>query len=553
MNRLPMKSLPKSSMAKGDKNTEWPYESVPDLLADTDRTHSSFHPENSGAESDGSTIISPQDDVIQQHPTSEYLGSLSQAPSKQNNAPVANMPSNRISESGYLNLHPMLRVTSRQRQSDVAMPSVESEALTAAQEEARTRKVSKTVSRDSCDRVKPLLRFSADFKATPLFPLTGYSSAGFNDAASDEALDAAFNRLMKIQDLHDRLNRFAPRATQASQRGRRAQASRRNVTKGDATIEPTDTSKKLRDLKNQLVFSQPADGRKKRRLLTQLVKDGCVMPRGPTHPIHSVRKQSPPKENHAPNRPPAVPIRPFLVPSGDVPENILPPRPPPKKTPPGFQPERESATEATPFHQLYYPSALRAACKMNEHKWNDKAMHSDKAVFVFVRQVDNDIADMLVFESLREANVYALHAMAKKHPSAFAVPREGPSLVDGDNVKAEEPERAQSVLRKLRHGRSHARKDREVVTGGDERPRIKNENAEEEEELASMNRCLPDARPGTGEVRREDILGTSSEAKYLYWGEWKFTACCLKMEARQRDGTRVKIFVSLKNLRKLGS
>ncbi|KAI1077970.1 hypothetical protein F5B20DRAFT_249014 [Whalleya microplaca] len=350
---------------------------------------------------------------------------------------------------------------------------------------------------------------------------------------------------MDIQTSQDQLSRFTQSATQATQRGRKDQISQQDDTE-DPAIEPDKASKKLRELKNKLVFSQLVSTKKRRSLRQQLIRDGRALPRGPTHPIHSSSRKAHAK-NRSPKRLPAIPTRPLLVPSGDEPDSP-PPRPLRKVTPPGFQPDREIATEETPFHRLYYPFSLRASCKMNEHKWNDKVAHSDKTVFVFVRQINDDIVEMLVFESLMEANTYALHVMANKHPSAFAVPREDSPDAE---VKVEEPERAQSVLRQLNTWPS-ARKDRDVirlVDGGGEvvEPhfRIKSEDPE----VRGPIRRLPDARPETN-VRGEILLGMAPEAKYLYWGEWKFTSCCLKMEARHRDGTCVKISVSLKNLRK---
>ena len=53
----------------------------------------------------------------------------------------------------------------------------------------------------------------------------------------------------------------------------------------------------------------------------------------------------------------------------------------------------------------------------------------------------------------------------------------------------------------------------------------------------------------TAGMQSEAQPDTSPDPKYLYWGQWKFVSQCLKMEARMLDGTKVKVFTSLKHLR----
>ncbi|KAK7744324.1 hypothetical protein SLS62_010282 [Diatrype stigma] len=184
-------------------------------------------------------------------------------------------------------------------------------------------------------------------------------------------------------------------------------------------------------------------------------------------------------------------------------------------TPPGFQPERQVATKRTASHQLYFPTSLTLQSKANMHAWNDKPTHSDRTVFVLVHQIDDDIIDMGVYKSLNDANHDVIKTMTKNHPEAFAKPRENPENDGGPMVKVEdEPERADSILRKL---------DPATAVAGSP---------------------VPD-RDSRGALR----LPSGPEPKFVYWGEWKFTSNCLKMEARMADGIRVKIFVSLKQLR----
>lgn len=151
------------------------------------------------------------------------------------------------------------------------------------------------------------------------------------------------------------------------------------------------------------------------------------------------------------------------------------------------------------------------------HAWNDKPTHSERTVFVLLHQIDDDIMDMGVYKSLHDANHDVIKIMTKNHPEAFAIPRENAGNDGGAPVKVEEePERAQSVLRKLEPATA-------VAVAGTPEP----------------------AQKSRGTIR----LPNRPETKFVYWGEWKFTSNCLKMEARMADGTRVKIFVSLKQLR----
>ncbi|RYP03514.1 hypothetical protein DL765_010468 [Monosporascus sp. GIB2] len=274
--------------------------------------------------------------------------------------------------------------------------------------------------------------------------------------------------------------------------------------------------------------------------------------------------------------PAPAPVRPFLVPvqsvevgdeEGEEGDAVMPPQPlgrrqrlptPRAATPPGFQPEREIASKTTPLHQLYFPSKLNREAKANAHRGNDKPSHSEQTVFVLIHQVDDEVLETRVYVALKDANADALKIMAYDHPEAFAMPRVERHY-DGDDdenakVKVEEPERAQSVLRDMEAPPTAL--DRTVFRvedGGAEGPVTVQQShvviKDEDRENEPLDARQPNPLPPTNR-RGEILLGMAPDARYCYWGEWKFTSHCLKMEARMRDGKRIKVFASLKNLRK---
>ncbi|RYP22138.1 hypothetical protein DL767_009112 [Monosporascus sp. MG133] len=274
--------------------------------------------------------------------------------------------------------------------------------------------------------------------------------------------------------------------------------------------------------------------------------------------------------------PAPVPVRPLLVPvqsvevdddEGEDGDAVMPPQPlgrrqrlpPPRAvTPPGFQPEREIASKATPFHQLYFPRKLNREAKANAHRWNDKPSRSEQTVFVLIHQVDDEILETRVYVALKDVNADVLKIMAHDHPEAFAVPRVE-RHDDGDDdenvkVKLEEPERAQSVLRDMEVPPTAL--DRTVLRveeGGAKGPITVQEShviiKDEDRENGLVDARWPCPLPQTNR-QGEILLGMGPDVKYCYWGEWKFISHCLKMEARMRDGKRIKVFASLKNLRK---
>ncbi|RYP53025.1 hypothetical protein DL768_001928 [Monosporascus sp. mg162] len=274
--------------------------------------------------------------------------------------------------------------------------------------------------------------------------------------------------------------------------------------------------------------------------------------------------------------PTPTPVRPLLVPTlsveveedegedGDV---VMPPQPlgrrqrlptPRAATPPGFQPEREIASKTNPFHQLYFPSQLNREAKANAHRWNDKPSRSKQTVFVLIHQVDDEILETRVYVALNDANADVLKIMAHDHPEAFAVPRVECHDDDDDDenvkVKLEEPERAQSVLRDMEAPPTAL--DRTVLRveeGGAKGPITVQEShviiKDEDLENGLADARRPNPLPQTNR-RGEILLGMGPDLKYCYWGEWKFISHCLKMEARMCGGKRIKVFTSLKNLRK---
>lgn len=182
-------------------------------------------------------------------------------------------------------------------------------------------------------------------------------------------------------------------------------------------------------------------------------------------------------------------------------------------TPPGFQPERQVGSEKTAFHQLYFPKSFNLEFVANKHAWDDRLTSSEKNVFVLVHQVNDEIVGMHVYTSPNDANADVMRIMARNHPEAFAVPKNEGHDNDYAKIKAEEePERAETILQRM---------------------------------------DVADTAEGAVQDQRSVIpISIDSEPMFIFWGEWKFTANCLKMEARMRSGSRVKAFVSLKHLRK---
>lgn len=156
-----------------------------------------------------------------------------------------------------------------------------------------------------------------------------------------------------------------------------------------------------------------------------------------------------------------------------------------------------------------------------------------------------------VFADLREANADVLNIMAKQHPAAFAIPRD---TTPNALVKIEVPERTSSAVKQVSTRPMMRSQEVIRVSDGDNGSsaahvvethiRIKSEDPGDRAQADRIN-----IRPTTNQ-RGEVMLDMTPEAKYLYWGDWRIVAHGLKMEARQLDGTRIKVWMSLKNVRK---
>ncbi|GAW24710.1 hypothetical protein ANO14919_143010 [Xylariales sp. No.14919] len=214
----------------------------------------------------------------------------------------------------------------------------------------------------------------------------------------------------------------------------------------------------------------------------------------------------------------------------------------------GIQPNRNIAYTSTPVHQLYFPEALVLALKQSLSKWETKA-HAESCVFVVLRLVAGDFADMHVFSSLRQAVVDALHMVVSKHPEAFAVVRDRGNDEDDNEVeiKPERSELAYAVLQEL--GARSAVQLAPVSAHADE------PDAEEESLFVIKDEYsdwpAPSRLPGPGPDFAGQAQGQDApEPTYVFWGKYKVSSKGLNMEAHRADGSAVKVSVHFKNLRK---
>ncbi|RWA12315.1 hypothetical protein EKO27_g2806 [Xylaria grammica] len=214
----------------------------------------------------------------------------------------------------------------------------------------------------------------------------------------------------------------------------------------------------------------------------------------------------------------------------------------------GIQPNRNIAYTSTPVHQLHFPEALVLALKQSLSKWETKA-HAESCVFVVLRLVAGDFADMHVFSSLRQAVVDALHMVVSKHPEAFAVARDRGNDEDDNEVEIK-PERsvlAYAVLQEL--GARSAVQLAPVSAHADE------PDAEEESLFVIKDEYsdwpAPSRLPGPGPDFGGQAQGQDApEPTYVFWGKYKVSSKGLNMEAHRADGSAVKVSVHFKNLRK---
>ncbi|KAI0551239.1 hypothetical protein F4679DRAFT_539769 [Xylaria curta] len=218
------------------------------------------------------------------------------------------------------------------------------------------------------------------------------------------------------------------------------------------------------------------------------------------------------------------------------------------------------------MHQLHFPEGLVLALKQNMVKWDDK-QHSDGLVFVVAHLINNDIADMHVFSTLRDATADAIWTMINEHPEAFALPRGIDD--DGVEIKCEKFERATSLIRHINSrsnvvqvtmptnqgsGGEHASGNQSNSTLGVGSVGVEREDTliiikEEQFPEPPQPQRFASPRPDLNN-RGELLLGDAPESAYVFSGKFKFVSYGLKMEAHRADGAVVKVSVHLKNLRR---
>ncbi|RYP61982.1 hypothetical protein DL771_009922 [Monosporascus sp. 5C6A] len=443
-------------------------------------------------------------------------------------------------------------------------------------------------------------RFSLGVRTTPSYPLTGHAAIGYQPppaATQPGTAQRGTVRQRAVQQAHNSPTGLDPTGQGNAPRRQTAGAYTPEIPAA-MSPEPGRSRKRKNSIREALILTGQLptnESRRAKRGKRSLIEDLCLNGR-PTNSVCGRPRFStaPGSEEAVPQSqktarrraiqasgkasafaPAPAPVRPLLVPvrsveveddEGEDGDAVTPPQPlgrrqrlptPRAATPPGFQPEREIASKTTPFHQLYFPSQLNREAKANAHRWNDRPSRSEQTVFVLIHQVEDEILETRVYVALKDANADLLKIMARDHPEAFAVPRverHGDGDEENVKVKLEEPERAGSVLRDMEAPPTAL--DRTVLRveeGGAEGPITVEEShviiKDEDRENGLVDARLPNPLPQTNQ-RGEILLGMAPDTKYCYWGEWKFISHCLKMEARMRDGKRIKVFASLKNLRK---
>ncbi|KAI0016808.1 hypothetical protein F4780DRAFT_797296 [Xylariomycetidae sp. FL0641] len=296
-------------------------------------------------------------------------------------------------------------------------------------------------------------------------------------------------------------------------------------------MEHRDPQPATRGLKRRKKAPPPVH-RKKTSLRHQLIHHGYQPPRQRTPP-------PPPPLPASSDQRSATATRPLLIESaeaadadsdadadaGDA-EPAIPaplPPPPPRRsgTPTGYEPERPTATDATPASQLYFPRALLAALlpptttKHHDHH-HHRPRTTTRGAFVLQHVDDGYLAsgDLALFGTARAANAEALRVMAARHRGAFAAARE-----EGDGLEGVE-----ALVSRL-----------EEETA----PRVKREDDDDEE----------GAGEGNGGRRPRQEKEKEKDSKFVYWGAWSVERGGVKMHARQRDGTRYTIEVRFRNVR----
>ncbi|KAI0399349.1 hypothetical protein F4802DRAFT_612414 [Xylaria palmicola] len=166
-----------------------------------------------------------------------------------------------------------------------------------------------------------------------------------------------------------------------------------------------------------------------------------------------------------------------------------------------------NASKSTPIRQLYFSQIFINTLRHNIGSWEDRGeKHSEGLVFVVLRLVDGDAADVRVFASLRAATAECLHLVVSQHPEAFA---------PDDIVLGRQGEDSQRVTALIH----------EIAGSFDDY-----EDTEDEELLD---------------------LDDADEPTYMFQGSYHFSSFGLSMEARQPDGAVAKVSVHLKDVRRL--
>ncbi|KAI0532703.1 hypothetical protein GGR58DRAFT_522537 [Xylaria digitata] len=218
----------------------------------------------------------------------------------------------------------------------------------------------------------------------------------------------------------------------------------------------------------------------------------------------------------------------------------------------GVQPNLHIAYLSTPMHQLHFPEALALALKQSLSRWEAKA-HSERSVFVVLRIVASDVADMRVFPSLRQAIGDALYTIISKHPEAFALARYKND--DGSEMKPERSTQASTLIEEITARPAFHQVHRPTNSAHTDSA----DSADVEEgslfvikdeysEWPQPSR-VPDPSPGFNSSG-EHLFRDDPEPTYMFWGKYKVSSNGLRMEARRADGSEVKLSVHFKNLRK---
>ncbi|TGJ78365.1 hypothetical protein E0Z10_g10396 [Xylaria hypoxylon] len=220
----------------------------------------------------------------------------------------------------------------------------------------------------------------------------------------------------------------------------------------------------------------------------------------------------------------------------------------------GVQPNFHIAYTSTPIHQLHFPEALVLALKQSVSKWEAK-VHTGRCVFVALRILGSDVADMHVFPNLRHAIADTLYKVANKHPEAFALARDKDD--NGNEIKPEKSLEASTVIQEITARPAFQQVPMPTSLASADEANTDEADVEEGSlfvikdeytEWAQPPR-ITDPRPDFNS-RGELLFRDAPEPIYVFWGRYKVSSNGLKMEALRADGSVVKVSVHFKNIRK---